>query len=88
MAANDTEIEFDVDEDIVIDESNLEQFNFFTRTEMVPDGLITTDEMLKSTGIELSEIKFPLLKFVNEDDIGMVEALNSNKAAAYKAPLI
>ena len=31
MAANDIEIEHDVDEDIVIDKSNLEQFKFFTR---------------------------------------------------------
>ena len=53
MAANDIEIEYDVDEDIVIDESNLEHFNFFTSTEIVPDALITTDEMLQSTGIEL-----------------------------------
>ena len=29
MAASDVEIEYDVDEDTVIDESNLEQFNFF-----------------------------------------------------------
>ena len=55
MAANDIEIEYDVDEDIVIDESNLEQFNFFTSTDIVPDALITTDEMLQSTGIELSK---------------------------------
>ena len=59
-------------EDIMIDESNLEQFNFFTSTEIVTDGLITTDEMLQSSGIELSEIRVPLLKFVNEDDIGQV----------------
>ena len=35
MAANDIEIEYDVGKDIMIDESNLEQFNFFTSTEMV-----------------------------------------------------
>ena len=35
MAANDIEIEYDVGEDIMIDESNQEQFNFFTSTEMV-----------------------------------------------------
>ena len=35
MAANDIEIEYDVGKDIIIDESNLEQFNFFTSTEMV-----------------------------------------------------
>ena len=56
----------------MIDESNLEQFNFFTSTELVTDGLITTDEMLQSTGIKISEIRVPLLKFVNEDDIGQV----------------
>ena len=74
MADNDIEIECDVDEaeDIMTDESNLEQFNFFTSTEIVIDGLITTDEMLQSTGIELSEIRVPLLKFVNEDDVGQV----------------
>ena len=71
MAANGTEIEYDVDEDIVIDESNLEQLNFFTSTEIVPDGLITADDILQSTGIELSEVRAPLLKFVNEDDIGI-----------------
>ena len=57
---------------------------FFTSTEIVPDGLITTDEMLQSTGIELSEIRVPLLKFVNEDDIGMVEVLDSNKKLQIK----
>ena len=88
MAANDIEIEYDVDEDIVIDESNLEQFNFFTSTEIVPDGLITADEMLQSTGIELSEVRVPLLKFVNEDDIGMVEVLDSNNTTADKVPPI
>ena len=56
----------------MIDESNLEQFNFFSSTEIVTDGLITTDEMLQSTGIKPSEIRVPLLKFVNEDDIGQV----------------
>ena len=56
MAASDIEIEYDVDEGIVIDESNLEEFNFFTSTELVPDGLITADEMLQSTGLELSEV--------------------------------
>ena len=56
----------------MIDESNLEQFNFFTSTELVTDGLITTDEMLQSTGIKISEIRVPLLKFVNEDDIGQL----------------
>ena len=61
---------------------------FFTSTEIVPDGLITTDEMLQSTGIELSEIRVPQLKFVNEDDIGMVQVLDSNKKTADKAPLM
>ena len=56
----------------MIDESNLKQFKFFTSTEIITDGLIATDEMLQSTGIELSEIRVPLLKFVNEDDIGQV----------------
>ena len=56
----------------MIDESNLEQFKLFTSTEIVTDGLITTDEMLQSTGIKPSEIRVPLLKFVNEDDIGQV----------------
>ena len=56
----------------MIDESNLEQFKFFTSTELVTDGLITTDEMLQSTGIKISEIRVPLLKFVNEDDIGQL----------------
>ena len=56
----------------MIDESNLEEFNFFTSTELVTDGLITTDEMLQSTGIKISEIRVPLLKFVNEDDIGQL----------------
>ena len=54
----------------------------------VQNGLITTDEMLQSTGIELSEIRVPLLKFVNGDDIGMVKVLDSNKTTADKAPLI
>ena len=54
MAANDIEIEHDVDEDIMIDKSNMEKFNFFTSTEIVTDGLITTDEMFQSTGIELN----------------------------------
>ena len=88
MAANGTEIEYDVDEVIVIDESNLEQLNFFTSTEIVPDGLITADDILQSTGIELSEVRVPLLKFVNEDDIGMVEALDSNETTADKVPPI
>ena len=35
MAANDIEIEYDVDENIMIDEINREQFNFFTSTEIV-----------------------------------------------------
>ena len=72
----------------MIDESNLEQFNFLTSIEIVPDGLITADEMLQSTGIELSEVRVPLLKFVNEDDIGMVEVLDSNKTTPDKVPLI
>ena len=54
MAANDIEIGHDVDEDIVIDKSNLEQFKFFTSTEIVTNGLLTTDEMFQSTGIELN----------------------------------
>ena len=61
---------------------------FFTSTEIVPDGLITTEEMLQSTGIELSEIRVPLLKLVNQDDIGMVEVLDSNKKTADKVPLM
>ena len=61
---------------------------FFTSTEIVPDGLITTDEMLQSTGIELSETRVPLLKLVNQDDIGMVEVLDSNKKTADKVPLM
>ena len=40
MAANDIEIKWDVDEDIMIDGNNLEQFNFFTSTEIVPDGVV------------------------------------------------
>ena len=44
--------------------------------------------MLQSTGIELSEIRAPLLKFVNEVGIGMVKVLDSNKTTADKAPLI
>ena len=44
--------------------------------------------MLQSTGIELSEIRVPLLEFVNGDDIGMVKVLDSNKTTADKAPLI
>ena len=44
--------------------------------------------MLQSTGIELSEIRVPLLKFANEDDIGMVKVLDSSKTTADKAPLI
>ena len=88
MAANDIEIKWDVDEDIMIDGSNLEQFNFFTSTEIVPDCVITTDEILQSTGIELSEIRVPLLKFVKEDDIGMAKVMGSNKTTADKAPLI
>ena len=56
MAASDIEIEYDVDEDIMIDESNLEQFNLFTSTELVPDVLITADEMFQSIGLELSEV--------------------------------
>ena len=46
MAASDAEIEYDVDKDIVIDESNLEQFNFFMSTELVHDNLMKADEML------------------------------------------
>ena len=49
---------------------------FFTSTELVLDGLITADEMLQSTGIELSEVRVPLLKFVND------------KPTADKVPLI
>ena len=88
MAANDIEIEYEIDEDIMFAESSLEQFNIFTSTEIVPDGLIMTDEMLQSTGIELSQIRVSLLKFVNEDDIGMVKILDSNKTTSDKAPLI
>ena len=83
MAAKDIEIKWDVDEDIMIDGSNLEQFNFFTSTEIVPDGVVP-----QSTGIELSEIRVPLLKFVKEDDIGMAKVMGSNKTTADKAPLI
>ena len=82
MVVSDAEIEYDVDKDIVIDESNLEQFNFFTSTELVSDGLITADEMLQSIDIELSEVSVPLLKFVNEDDIGMVGILDSISTAS------
>ena len=88
MAANDIEIKYDINEDIVIDESSLEQFNFFTSTEIVPDGLITADDVLQSTDIELTEVRVPLLKLVNEDDIGMVEVLDSNKTTADKVSLI
>ena len=63
-------------------ENNLEQFNFFTSTELVSDGLITADEMLQSIDIELSEVSVPLLKFVNEDDIGMVGILDSISTAS------
>ena len=83
MAANDIEIKWDVDEDIMIDGSNLEQFNFFTSTDIVPDDVVP-----QSTGIELSEIRVPLLKFVKEDDIGMAKVMGSNKTIADKAPLI
>ena len=44
--------------------------------------------MLQNTGIVLSEVGVPLLKPVNEDDIGMVEAMDSNKTTADKLPLI
>ena len=88
MAASNVEIEYDVGKDIVIDENNLEQFNFFTSTELVPDDLITADKMLQSTGIELNEVRVPLLKFVNKDDIGMVGVLASNKTTTQKVPLI
>ena len=37
----------------MIDESNLEQFNFFTSTDLVSDDLITADEMLQSTDIRV-----------------------------------
>ena len=83
MAANDIEIKWDVDEDIMIDGSNLEQFNFFTSPDIVPDDVVP-----QSTGIELSEIRVPLLKFVKEDDIGMAKVMGSNKTIADKAPLI
>ena len=88
MAASDAEIEYDVDKNIVIDESNLEQFNFFMSTELVHDDLMKGDEMLQSTGIELNEERVPLLKSVNEDDIGIVGVLASNKTTADKLPLI
>ena len=35
MEANDIEVEYDVDKDIVIDESFLEQLNVFTSTEII-----------------------------------------------------
>ena len=35
MTADNIEIEYDVDEDIMIDKSNLEQFNLFMSTEIV-----------------------------------------------------
>ena len=35
MEANDIEVEYNVDEDIVIDESYLEQLNVFTGTEII-----------------------------------------------------
>ena len=88
MAASDAEIEYDVDKNIVIGESNLEQFNFFMSTELVHDDLMKADEMLQSTGIELNEERVPLLKSVNEDDIGIVGVLASNKITADKLPLI
>ena len=44
--------------------------------------------MLQSKGIESSEVRFPLLKFVNEDDIGMIEVLDNNKTTANKVPPI
>ena len=44
--------------------------------------------MLKSTDIELSEVRVPLLKYLNDDHIGMIEVLESNKTTADKAPLI
>ena len=40
--------------------------------------------MLQNTGIVLSEVGVPLLKPVNEDDIGMVEAMDSNKKLQIK----
>ena len=50
--------------------------------------MIKADELLQSTGIELSAIRVPLLKCFNEDDNGMVEVLDSNKTTADKTPLI
>ena len=44
--------------------------------------------MLQSAGIELKEVIVPQLKFVNEDDIALVEVLESNKTTTDKAPLI
>ena len=44
--------------------------------------------MLQSKGIESSEVRFSLLKFVNEDDIGMIEVLDNNKTTANKVPPI
>ena len=35
MTADNIEIEYDVDEEIMIDKSNLEQFNLFMSTEIV-----------------------------------------------------
>ena len=44
--------------------------------------------MLLSTAIELSEIRVSLLKFINEDDIGMVKVLGSNKTNTDKVSQI
>ena len=44
--------------------------------------------MLQSAGVELKEVIVPQLKFVNEDDIALVEVLESNKTTTDKAPLI
>ena len=38
----------------------------FLRVQRVPDGLITTDQILQSTGIEISEIKVALLRLLTK----------------------
>ena len=55
----------------------------FFRVQRVPDGLITTDQILQSTGNKWNQSC--TIEIGNEDDIGIVEVLDSNKATADKA---
>ena len=83
MAASDVEIEYDVDEDIVIDESNLEQFNFFYKYRVSPRWF-----NYSRWDVPKHRPRIKWSKFVNEDDISMAEVLESNKTTADKMPLI